>query len=290
MYIAYSLILTVGFVLALPWFLWKGRATGKYLRTFRERMGRLPVYLNVDGDRSVWIHAVSVGEVPAARPLVEAMLKLRAGDRTLVRVEEDGEQQQLALYATEFRMRERPYTLVSLQNIRSELEEKEMEAWQNLIRVLTHEIMNSITPISSLASTVNGLLREEAVYAYEFEGRRYDCGNKLGFLEGTIALARDAIQFEDLKLNHLKRKGVVKGKGELVFLKETMFAFQVLFTDLDLKGETGRNTALSGQLDIQGNLTRYQGSFRFLNREEGWESVSLSGKLQGTEKELSLKI
>jgi len=54
-YILYSLLLTAGFVLALPWFLWKGRATGKYLRTFRERMGRLPVYLNVDGDRSVWI-------------------------------------------------------------------------------------------------------------------------------------------------------------------------------------------------------------------------------------------
>ena len=73
MHILYSLLLTVGFVLALPWFLWKGRSTGKYLRTFRERMGRLPVYLNVDGDRSIWIHAVSVGEVLAARPLVPAL-------------------------------------------------------------------------------------------------------------------------------------------------------------------------------------------------------------------------
>lgn len=70
MHIFYSLLLTLGFVLAVPWFLWKGRSTGKYLRTFRERMGRLPVYLNVDGDRSIWIHAVSVGEVLAARPLV----------------------------------------------------------------------------------------------------------------------------------------------------------------------------------------------------------------------------
>jgi 3-deoxy-D-manno-octulosonic-acid transferase len=72
-HILYSLLLTAGFVLALPWFLWKGRATGKYLRNFRERMGRLPAYLNVDGDRSVWIHAVSVGEVLAARPLVPAL-------------------------------------------------------------------------------------------------------------------------------------------------------------------------------------------------------------------------
>ncbi|MFI5006879.1 MAG: 3-deoxy-D-manno-octulosonic acid transferase [Solirubrobacterales bacterium] len=69
----YNVVLTLGFVLALPWFLWKGRATGKYFRTFRERMGRLPVYLNMDGDRSIWIHAVSVGEVLATRPLIPAL-------------------------------------------------------------------------------------------------------------------------------------------------------------------------------------------------------------------------
>jgi 3-deoxy-D-manno-octulosonic-acid transferase len=73
LHLLYSLFLTLGFVLALPWFLWKGRSTGKYLRTFRERMGRLPVYLNVDGDPSIWIHAVSVGEVLAARPLLPAL-------------------------------------------------------------------------------------------------------------------------------------------------------------------------------------------------------------------------
>ncbi len=73
MHILYSLLLTAGALVALPWFLWKGRSSGKYLRTFRERMGRLPVYLNVDGDRSIWIHAVSVGEVLAARPLVPVL-------------------------------------------------------------------------------------------------------------------------------------------------------------------------------------------------------------------------
>jgi 3-deoxy-D-manno-octulosonic-acid transferase len=72
-YILYSSLLAVGFVLALPWFLWKGRKTGKYMRTFGERMGRLPVYLNVDGDRSIWIHAVSVGEVLGVRPLIPAL-------------------------------------------------------------------------------------------------------------------------------------------------------------------------------------------------------------------------
>jgi nitrogen fixation/metabolism regulation signal transduction histidine kinase len=92
------------------------------------------------------------------KPLVERLLQLRSGERALEKVDDRNEILQLALHATELKMREQRYTLVSLQNIQSELEEKELEAWQKLIRVLTHEIMNSVTPIASLASTVNDLL------------------------------------------------------------------------------------------------------------------------------------
>ncbi|UCE19812.1 MAG: GHKL domain-containing protein [Gemmatimonadota bacterium] len=100
------------------------------------------------------IHSLS----SSSEPLVDAMLRMKSGEKTLVKVENCGEMQQLALYATEFKLGGENLTLVSLQNIQSELEEKEMEAWQNLIRVLTHEIMNSITPISSLASTAQDML------------------------------------------------------------------------------------------------------------------------------------
>lgn len=95
---------------------------------------------------------------PVSRDLVTILFKLRPGDRVLFKLEEIPEPLQLVMSATEIRLREQQYTLVSLQNIRSELEEKEMEAWQKLIRVLTHEIMNSVTPISSLASTAAGML------------------------------------------------------------------------------------------------------------------------------------
>src|SRR5690606_11575781 len=53
--------------------------------------------------------------------------------------------------------------LISLQNIQNELEEKEMEAWQNLGRVLTHEIMNSVTPISSLAGIIEDEIKQHLV-------------------------------------------------------------------------------------------------------------------------------
>lgn len=91
-------------------------------------------------------------------PLVDHLLRLKSGEKALVKIEHNGEMMQLAIYATEFRQRQRSMTLVSMQNIESELAEQEMIAWQKLIRVLTHEIMNSVTPIASLASTVNALI------------------------------------------------------------------------------------------------------------------------------------
>ncbi len=94
------------------------------------------------------------------RELAGILLQMRSGEKALLQVVDDEDLLQLSIYATEFKMRGDLYTLVSIQNIQSELEEKEIESWQKLTRVLTHEIMNSITPIASLASTVNGLLAE----------------------------------------------------------------------------------------------------------------------------------
>ncbi len=93
-----------------------------------------------------------------SRELVDKLFSLESGDKATVKIVLENDIITLALYATQFRLRDKQYTLVSLQNIQTELEEQEMEAWQKLIRVLTHEIMNSVTPISSLASTVNDML------------------------------------------------------------------------------------------------------------------------------------
>lgn len=106
--------------------------------------------------------------------LPELLLEMKAGDRQLVKIVIDDNLVQLSVYATEFRMRGEEFVLVSLQNITTELDEKEIESWQNLIRVLTHEIMNSITPISSLASTVRDILLEEEEDDKEIRLRQLD--------------------------------------------------------------------------------------------------------------------
>ena len=93
-------------------------------------------------------------------PLVDVIRRLKTGGRELLRLKIHDDIVQLSVYAIELTLKGENVKLVSIQNIQSELEEKEMEAWQNLVRVLTHEIMNSVTPISSLAGTIESDLRD----------------------------------------------------------------------------------------------------------------------------------
>lgn len=104
----------------------------------------------------------NITELNSASPtLVEAFQKLKTGGRELIHLKIGDDTVQLSVFAIELTLRGEEIKLISMSNIQSELEEKEMEAWQNLVRVLTHEIMNSVTPISSLAGTVEEELHRQ---------------------------------------------------------------------------------------------------------------------------------
>jgi nitrogen fixation/metabolism regulation signal transduction histidine kinase len=130
--------------------------------------------------------------------LVDAIQKLKTGGRELLRLKIGEEFVQLSIYAIELTLRGENVKLISLQNIQSELEEKEMEAWQNLVRVLTHEIMNSVTPISSLAAIV-----EEEVKPHTQENN-------------NTALTKDQISDIHLSLQTISKRS----EGLIQFVKE----------------------------------------------------------------------
>jgi 3-deoxy-D-manno-octulosonic-acid transferase len=69
MYFLYSLLTLIFFATVSPYFIYQAVRQGKYVGTLRQRLGRLPVSFNLDGDDSIWIHAVSVGETLTARAL-----------------------------------------------------------------------------------------------------------------------------------------------------------------------------------------------------------------------------
>ena len=70
MYLLYSIVTLLVLVVASPYFMYQALRHRKYLGSLGQRLGYLPVSLNLDGDPSIWVHAVSVGEVLAARPLL----------------------------------------------------------------------------------------------------------------------------------------------------------------------------------------------------------------------------
>lgn len=95
--------------------------------------------------------------------LPDRLRSLQPGNLSILPVKQGQETFQLALSGMTFVVLGRQLTVVSMKNIRTVLEDKELEAWQKLIRVLTHEIMNSMTPIVSLSELLKEKLQAEDI-------------------------------------------------------------------------------------------------------------------------------
>lgn len=97
-------------------------------------------------------HPHTVEDLKEFHPeLPDKLHTLKAGDLSVWQIKQEDETVQLALSGMEFIIQGRKLLVAGMKNIHSALDSRETEAWQKLIRVLTHEIMNSITPIISLS-------------------------------------------------------------------------------------------------------------------------------------------
>ena len=94
--------------------------------------------------------------------LPQLLREIKPKENRLLKVHVKGELLHLSIHASEFILDKNYYKLISIQNIKNELDNNELEAWQKLIRVLTHEIMNSVTPITSLSGTLQELVKDQA--------------------------------------------------------------------------------------------------------------------------------
>lgn len=91
----------------------------------------------------------------------QKLQRLKPGKPLLYKFTVNGQVVLLQLRASEFIFGDKHYHLLALQNIKAELEEREVESWQKLFRIMSHEIMNSIAPITSLAQSIGRSLPEE---------------------------------------------------------------------------------------------------------------------------------
>jgi nitrogen fixation/metabolism regulation signal transduction histidine kinase len=88
---------------------------------------------------------------------VSEIKKIVDGGKVLVDIGDQLEQKQLSVEVIGLRLLNEPYLIITFQDIRSEIEQKEIEAWHNVIRILAHEMLNSFTPVSSLAATIKSV-------------------------------------------------------------------------------------------------------------------------------------
>lgn len=92
--------------------------------------------------------------------LYEQLLGIRPGNNVVLSLQQEKTSIKVLVSATGFQTDGRGYKLIAFQNVNEALDETESKAWQRLLSVMTHEIMNSVAPISSLADTLQGRLRE----------------------------------------------------------------------------------------------------------------------------------
>jgi two-component system nitrogen regulation sensor histidine kinase NtrY len=93
--------------------------------------------------------------------LYQAIMALKPGGNSVLKLTVGKKNMQLLLSATCFKLHGETLTLIAFKNVSTALDETETEAWQKLLRVMTHEIMNSVAPIASLADTLRKHVRME---------------------------------------------------------------------------------------------------------------------------------
>jgi len=92
--------------------------------------------------------------------LYSQVVGLEPGERVISTIHREKNNLKVVLSATAFQTEGVHFKLIAFQNVNEALEETESKAWKKLLSVMTHEIMNSVAPISSLAHTLQGMLKQ----------------------------------------------------------------------------------------------------------------------------------
>lgn len=150
-------------------------------------------------------HIHRVSDLKSFGPgLINELQHLRAGKKRLIRINHNNEEIKLSLATTKIVIDGVSSYLVSLHNIQSELDTTQIEAWQDLVHVLTHELMNSLTPVASLSSSMN-ILMQDITHKAEEEKLSPEFSDMLNDLrDGIGAISRRSGRLDSFVVNYRK--------------------------------------------------------------------------------------
>jgi nitrogen fixation/metabolism regulation signal transduction histidine kinase len=180
--------------------------------------------------------------------LFEAISRIKPFERRLLAISAEGSEIQLSLKATSFRTNSDELVILSIQDIKNELDEKEIDSWMKLIRVLMHEIMNSITPITSLSESLSNI--------YSIEGQPVSPGKVNAKTIATTLQGLNVIKEQGKGLmsfveSYRKLTRVPEPVKKLFKVSELMSRVQILYNSLELSERSELTISLANpELEI----------------------------------------
>jgi len=172
-----------------------------------------------------------LSQIGRTDPKLYQLIKgIKPFERKLIAVNNGYDEIQLSLKATSFRANDHEMVILSIQDIKNELDEKEVESWMKLIRVLMHEIMNSITPITSLS--------ESLLHMYSSEGRPIHTGKVTGKTIATTLQGLNVIREQGKGLmsfveSYRKLTRVPEPDKKLFEIEDLMTRIRILFDSIE---------------------------------------------------------
>lgn len=158
---------------------------------------------------------------------------MKPGENIRLRVANEREERQITIHLTEITIRQRLYRIITLNDIDNELDANEMESWIKLIRVMTHEIMNSIAPITSLSEALLEAHQSQHVIQSNEKDKENLNRNTIEAFETINSTARGLLSFVE---SYRKFTGVPKPQCmrlDLIPLLEKIICLES--TELDKK-------------------------------------------------------
>ncbi len=180
--------------------------------------------------------------------LYEEIVDLKPGDGKVVRVTKSNIK--VLLSATAFQTDGKVFKVIAFQNVDEALDENEAEAWKKLLSVMTHEIMNSVAPISSLADTLKNRLQLAAKNIEDNDGTVEDL--ELGIItikrrsDGLLKFAETYRNLNKITTLHLTRvyvRDVFENLSVLMgpSLEQKKIELDVILKEMDLQIEVDTN-------------------------------------------------
>jgi two-component system nitrogen regulation sensor histidine kinase NtrY len=174
--------------------------------------------------------------------LFETINNIKPFERKLIAYSAEGGEIQLSLKATSFRTNENELVILSIQDIKNELDEKEIESWMKLIRVLMHEIMNSITPITSLSESLSKIY---SIGGNPVLPEQVSAKTIATTLQGLNVIKEQGKGLMSFVESYRKLTKVPEPEKKLFRVADLMSRVQILYNSLDNSNKTDLSVSLN---------------------------------------------